>query len=472
MDVLLIFSFILAVQKIFFKKYEKVAGVLAIVALVISLFSVLQFLFYYKLPYTISLANVFPSVSSYFRIDLFSIFLAILSLSIAILISLYNIQYPSKRKISYYILLLLCLFGILGIAFSYDFFTLMVFWEIMAINSYFLITFGSGKSEKVALKYVFISIAGSAFLLFSLSLMFSQVHSLNFLDVANFVKTADSDLMKFIFVLSMVCFAIKSGIVPFHTWVPDTYQEAYSPTSALFSSVLSKVGLFVLLRLIFVFIPVLNFIQTILMLLAIVSMLLGNIMALFEQDLKRLLAFSSIAHIGYILFAISVFTNNSLSAGLLHMVNHAVVKALLFFIAGTCLFLTGKKRLEEISGIGRINKIFGFGIIIGVFTIIGLPGLPIFMSEFQIVLAGIDAGYFIPVCILLFNFLLSVVYYVRILRELVIKKPHDKIIKKIPMVLQLSILILILICILLGLYPGFVIGFNKAVVASLLQAIR
>jgi formate hydrogenlyase subunit 3/multisubunit Na+/H+ antiporter MnhD subunit len=204
------------------------------------------------------------------------------------------------------------------------------------------------------------------------------------------------------------------------------------------------------------------------MLLAIVSMLLGNILALFEQDLKRLLAFSSIAHIGYILFAISVFTENSLSAGLLHMVNHAVVKTLLFFIAGTCLFLTGKKKLEEITGIGRINKIFGFGIIIGVFTIIGLPGLPVFMSEFQIVLAGIEAGYFIPVCILLFNFLLSVVYYVRILRELVVKKPQSKIVKKIPIALQLSILILILICILLGLYPGFVIGFNKTVVSSLL----
>ncbi len=468
MDVLIIFSFILAVQRIFFKKTEKIAGVLTIVALVISLFSVLQFLFYYKLPYTISLANVFPQVASYFRIDLFSIFLALLSLSIAVIITLYNLQYSSNKKISYYILLLLCLFGVLGIAFSYDFFTLMIFWEIMAVNSYFLITFGGDKSEKVALKYVFISVVGSAFLLFSLSLMFSQTHSLNFLDVANFVKTANPGLIKFLFVLSMVCFAIKSGIVPFHSWLPDTYQEAYTPTTALFSSVLSKVGLFALLRLVFVFIPAFNFIQIVLMFLAIVSMFLGNILALFEQDLKRLLAFSSIAHIGYILFAISVFTENSLSAGLLHMVNHAVVKTLLFFIAGTCLFLTGKKRIEDISGIGRVNKIFGIGIIIGIFTIMGLPGLPVFMSEFQIVLAGIEAGYFIPVCILLFNILLSVVYYVRVLRELVIKKPHDKIIKKIPITLQLAILILVLICILLGLYPGFVIGFNKAVVASLL----
>jgi proton-translocating NADH-quinone oxidoreductase chain N len=468
MDVLLIFAFVLSVQKIFFKKYEKIAGVFAIVAFCISFFFVSQFLFFYKLPYIISLTDILPTVTSYFRIDLFSIFLAVLSLSIGIIITLYNLQYPSNKKISYYILLLLCVFGILGIAFSYDFFSLMVFWEIMAVNSYFLITFGGERSEKVALKYIFISIVGSAFLIFSLSLIFSQAHSLNFLDVANFVKTADSNLMKFIFVLSMVCFAIKSGIVPFHTWVPDTYQEAYSPTSALFSSLLSKVGLFALLRLIFVFVPVLNFIQTILILLAIVSMLLGNILALFEQDLKRLLAFSSIAHIGYILFAISLFTENSLSAGLLHMINHAVVKVLLFLIAGTCLFLTGKKKIEDMSGIGRINKIFGFGIIVGVFTIMGLPGLPIFMSEFQIVLAGLEAGYFIPVFILVFNILLSAVYYVRILRELVIKKPHDKVIKQIPIALQLSILILILICILLGLYPGFAIDFNKAVIASIL----
>lgn len=467
MDVLLIFSLSLTGLKIVNKRLRKIAGIVTFLGLIISLIFVFEWFYSYQQPIIISLTEIFPGISSYFRIDLFSIFLSFLSLIICSLIVLFNFQYRCKNKISYYILLLLCEFGILGIAFSHDLFTLFVFWEIMAITSYFLITFGGQTDELEALKYIFISAVGSTILLFSLALIFGQTNSLNFVDVANFVKIGQPSLFKFVFILSIICFAIKSGIVPFHTWVPDTYQEAYTPTTAWFSSVLSKVGLFALLRILFIFLPIQSFYQIILMILAFFTMFLGNILALFEQNFKRLLAFSSIAQIGYVLFAISIFTLDSMTAGLLHMVNHAIVKAMMFFIAGICIYETGKKKLNEMRGIGRVNKVLGLAIIIGTFTLIGIPSFNIFVSELLTVLAGIEAGYLIPTGLFLFNIFLSLFFYIRILRELILRKHTRGKIIRIPLSMQIPILFLAILCILFGLYPWAPIEFCKMVAISL-----
>ena len=468
MDSLIIFSLLLTLLR-FSKKYQKLAGILTLLALIVSFSFLLQWFLNLKRPIIFSLVPILPSISSFFRIDLFSFFLSFLSLLICMLIVLFNFHYPCEKKTSYYILLLLCEFGLLGVTFSYDFFTLFVFWELMALTSYYLITFGGKTDELVALKYIFISVAGSAILLFSLALIFGQVHSLNFQDVANFVKTGDSTLMKFIFVLITVCFAIKAGIVPFHIWVPDTYQEAYTPTTVLFSSILSKLGLFVILRILFIFIPIQSFFQIILVILAIATMFLGNILALFEQDFKRLLAFSSIAQIGYILFAFAIFTIDSITAGLLHVINHSVVKALMFFIAGTCFYLTRKRKLTELRGIGRSNKILGFAIITGSFTLLSMPPFSVFISELLIILSGIKAGYLGLVMIFLFNLILSIFYYIRILRELILKKSTNKT-KRIPWSMQVPILLLSIACVIFGLYPWPLIDFSREVANFLFKS--
>lgn len=463
------FSLLLAGLRLVNKRFEKISGILAFLGLVISLIFVFKWFYFYQQPIIISLTEIFPGISSYFRIDLFSIFLSFLSLAICSLIVLFNFHYRCKNKISYYILLLLCEFGILGIAFSYDLFSFFVFWEIMTISSYFLITFGGQTDELEALKYIFISAAGSTILLFSLALIFGQTNSLNFVDIANFVKIGQPYLVKFIFVLTIICFAIKSGIVPFNTWVPDTYQEAYTPTTAWFSSILTKVGLFALLRILFIFLPIQSFYQIILMILAFFTMFLGNILALFEQNFKRLLAFSSIAQIGYILFAISIFTLDSITAGLLHMINHAIVKAMMFFIASICIYETGKKNLNEMRGIGRVNKLLGLAIIVGTFTLIGIPTFNIFVSELLTILAGVEAGYLIPVGLFLFNIFLSLFFYIRILRELILRKYSKGRTIRIPLSMQIPILFLVILCILFGLYPSAPIEFCKMVAVSLFK---
>ena len=463
MDTLLIFSLVLAFLDVLPKKLEKLAWILTLIAFSLSLCFSIQLFLSFELPFTTAQTLILPGVSSYFRIDLFSFFLVFLSLFVCILITFFNFRYPCERKIGYYILLLLCEFSLIGVTFSFDFFTLFVFWEMMALSSYFLITFGGKTDELVALKYIFISVTGSAILLFSLALLFGQVHSLNFQEVMNFVKSANPTMMKFILVLMSVCFAIKSGIVPFHIWVPDTYQEAYTPTTVFFSSILSKLGLFVILRILFLFFPLHPFFQVVLTILSLATMFLGNTLALFEYNLKRLLAFSSIAQIGYILFAISIFTVDSLTAGLFHVINHAIIKALMFFIAGICFYMTGKERLNDIRGIGRSNRILGFSILVGSLALTGVPPFPVFFSELLIVLSGIKAGHFVLVFMFLFNLVISVVYYIKILRELLLRK-GGKVKKKIPITMQITILLLTLGNIVIGLYPWPFLDFLRETV--------
>jgi formate hydrogenlyase subunit 3/multisubunit Na+/H+ antiporter MnhD subunit len=414
--------------------------------------------------------KVFLPYSTYFKIDLFSLFLSTLSISVGFFILFFNFAYPSNRKIPYYILFSLCEFGILGIAFSTDLFTLLVFWEIMSITSYFLITFGGRVDELVALKFIFISVVGAAIFFFSIALIFSQTYSLNFEIVRTFFEKSNQTLLKFLFVFSMICFAIEAGIVPFHQWVPDTYQEAYSPTSALFSSILTKVGFFGLIRLVVIFFPISQFIQLLFLALAFLTMFTGNFLALFEHDLKRIFAFSSIANIGYALFGFSIFTLDAWAGGIFHLINHAIVKALAFFIAGICFYLTGKKHLKDFSGLGRSNKVFGFSILVCILTLLGIPSFSVFDSEFLIGFAGIKQGMNLFVVLFLINIFLSLFYYLRILRYL-FKKEKIRFKKQIPLTMQISILTLSLLSILLGIYPWHLIDFCYATAASLLGKI-
>ena len=468
MDILFIFSLLLSSLSIFSKKRERMIGGLTLLGFSLSFLSLLHYYLNYEIPLIIEITSL-GNLSSFFRIDNFSCFLSFLSLFICILITFFSLHFPGRKKASFFILLLLCEFGLLGVLFSFDFFTLFVFWEIMAITSYFLITFGKGENELVALKYVIISAVGSATFLFSLALLFGRVGSLNFHNVLEFVESEDSMFLKFLFVLMIVCFLIKVGIVPFHSWVPDTYQKAYTPTTVLFSSILSKLGLFVILRILFIFYPIIQFSQLALTLLAIPTMFLGNILALFEQDLKRLLAFSSIAHMGYILFAFSIFTQDSLTAALFHMFNHSIVKSLMFFVAGICLYSTGKSKLKELRGIGKRNEILAGAIIIGSFSLIGMPPFAIFVSELFIILSAIEVNELFLASLVIFNILLSMVYYIRILRELALKRGTGKKKIKLPLTMELPILILSIACLLVGIYPWPVLSFLEKVVEFLFK---
>jgi formate hydrogenlyase subunit 3/multisubunit Na+/H+ antiporter MnhD subunit len=190
-------------------------------------------------------------------------------------------------------------------------------------------------------------------------------------------------------------------------------------------------------------------------------MTVGNLMALQQTDIKRLLAFSSIAQMGYILLAVSVGTVLGLTAGLLHVMNHAIMKGLLFLCAGAFVHAVGTRNLDELTGIGHKMNITGVIFTVGALAISGIPPLNGFVSEFMIVFSAFDAKLTIFAVIMLINILIGFGYYLRLLYILVWKAPGDNLakVKEAPVAMLLPMGILMLLCVIIGIWPGPFIDF-------------
>ncbi|MCK5593404.1 monovalent cation/H+ antiporter subunit D family protein, partial [Candidatus Bathyarchaeota archaeon] len=260
----------------------------------------------------------------------------------------------------------------------------------------------------------------------------------------------------------IVGFGVVASIAPFHTWLPDAHAAAPSPISALLSGIVIKTGAYALIRcLLLLFIPEQFAWQSVLAIFAIFTMFVGNFMALLQKDIKRLLAFSSVVNMGYIIFALSIRTEQGLTGGLFHIMNHAVIKALLFLCVGAFIYRTGTRNLEGLTGIGRRMPVTTTLFAIGVLAAAGLPGLNGFMSEATIAIAGIDAGLYIPTTLMLLNILFSMAYYLRLIHNLVIKQPTTRRegIIETPKSMLVVMAILATLCVIIGIYPAPFISF-------------
>ncbi|MEM3393901.1 MAG: complex I subunit 5 family protein, partial [Candidatus Methanomethylicia archaeon] len=246
--------------------------------------------------------------------------------------TLHSIDYMSHDTglPAYYSLLLLMVCGMIGVIMAGDFLTLYVFWELMSISSYCLVGFRKHLWEPVeaGFKYLLMSAVGSAFILFSMSYLYGLTGSLSFAQITlSLMNAKSSPLLYLLFILLIVGFGVKAAIVPFHSWLPDAHPAAPSPISAMLSGVVIKTGVYAIIRTSYLIFDV-SIVDYRLMLafLSVLTMSVGNILALVQKDIKRLLAYSSIAQIGYLLLALSLGTEFGLMAGIVHFFNHALMK--------------------------------------------------------------------------------------------------------------------------------------------------
>ncbi|RLI21955.1 hypothetical protein DRO54_02380 [Candidatus Bathyarchaeota archaeon] len=403
---------------------------------------------------------------SYLRIDSLSIFIASIFISLGFLAAVYSIKYMEKESgvTLYYTLLLAMISGLLGVVFAGDFFTLYVFWELMCVSSYVLVAFRKHLWEPIeaGLKYLVISAAGSATILLGLSIVYGLTGTLNFAELARVAPQMATGWAGISLTFIVAGFGVKAAIFPFHTWLPDAHPAAPSPISALLSGIVIKAGVYAILRSLFTVFPPTNFSwQTVLAIISILTMSFGNLAALLQEDIKRLLAYSSIAQIGYIFFAISAAANPAasnigLTAALLHILNHALMKGLLFLCAGAFIYMAGTRKLRELAGIGRKMPLTAIAFTIGALAISGLPSLNGFVSELMIVYAGINANMPIYTAILLANILLGFAYYLRLIKSIVWSTSGQKPAKARdpPALMLIPIMILAITCIIIGLYPS------------------
>ncbi len=409
----------------------------------------------------IRVAGEDPRTSTVIYVDQLAMYVAGIFIFIGLLASIFSVGYIEERKPEYYPLLLTMVTGMVGVAFAGDLFLLFIFWEMMSISSYLLVAFRYRNWEAVeaSFKYLIISAAGAAAILFAMSFLYGMVGTLNIAILAETLATgvASGEFWSYVIIALLVAgFGVNAAMFPFHSWLPDAHPAAPSPISAMLSGVVIKTGIYALFRIMtFVFPATLFDWRIVLAIFAVLTMTVGNLMALLQEDIKRLLAFSSIAHIGYILLALSIFSVGGLAGGLLHILNHASMKALLFLAAGAFIHAAATRNIDELAGIGRTMPISAVAFAVGAFSLAGIPGLNTFWSEAQIIIAGIEAGFTLFVVIMIINILISVAYYLRLVQTIFFKPPSEKAMKahdgSASMVAPL--IFLSILAIVIGVYP-------------------
>jgi len=406
-----------------------------------------------------------PPTAGCFEIDMLSVFMAGSISVLGLLVSVYSISYMAKesRLTEFYTLMAFMMAGMMGIVMAGDMFTLFVFWELMGLSSYVLVAFQKrtwGPIE-AGFKYLVMSATAGAFLLLSMSIMYGMTGTLNFAALSASLKGAPVTPWT-IFLLSclIIGFGVKSAIVPLHTWLPDAHPEAPSPISALLSGAVIETGLYAMVRVLFlVFEP--GFFSWPVAILAIITMSLGNIMALLQTDLKRLLAYSSIAQIGYMLIGVSTGLSYGLLGTFLHIFNHSIMKGVAFLAAGNIVHMAGTRDINEMRGVGRMMPITTFAIIVAFLGLGGVPGTSGFISKFILFNASLGAGNPILAVVGVLNSTLSMAYYLRVIMALLDGKAAEGMkVKEAPLMMAGVSLVMSILIIALGLYPNPVMGIS------------
>jgi multicomponent Na+:H+ antiporter subunit D len=460
--------------------YQKILGIYASASLLVTVY------FLYGLYKEVAEKGVIlvagllpfsPPLGACLEIDMLSAFMAFLYIVIGLFATAYSIKFMEHDSglTEYYTLILGMIAGMIGIVFAGDFFTLFVFWELMCLTSYALVAFRKQKWEPIeaGFKYLVMSAAGSVTILLAMSFLYGMTGTLNFAALADGLTAATSEGWLYITLgLVIVGFGVKAAIVPFHTWLPDAHSAAPSPISAMLSGVMVQTAVCALIRiLLLVFNSAQPAWQMTLAVFAVFTMFGGNLMALLQNDLKRLLAFSTIAHLGYIIFGFTTASQDGLTASLFHTVNHAIMKTLLFLCAGAFIRQTRTRDLRKLSGIGKTMPATVVFFSIGTIAIAAFPPLNGFWSEMMIISAGVRAEMIIFSTLTLANMALSVVYYFRLIRIIVLEEP-TKVAKeatRAPISMLIPLLILAFLCVLIGVYPGPFIGVSSKAAEAMLN---
>jgi multicomponent Na+:H+ antiporter subunit D len=381
---------------------------------------------------------------------------------VGFLVTLYSINYMSHYtdKGKYYTLFLLMLAGLNGVVLAGDMFNLFVFLEITAISSYALVAFGVEAEElEASFKYQVLGGTASALILLGIALFYHTTGTLNFARASEVMSgVPDEKLAPVVFlgVLFLVGFSLKAALMPFHAWLPDAHPSAPAPISAMLSGVVIKVlGVYTLIRLFLTVFPghIISELPTIFLVLGTLSMAAGAFLALGQKDLKRLLAYSSISQIGYVIFALGLQSELGYLGALFHMLNHANFKSLLFLNSGAVVYRTDTREMERLGGLSQRMPVTGTTSLVGALSISGIPPLAGFWSKLVIVLAAIQAEQYALAAVAILVSVITLMYYMKFQRFTFfgeLKKTYENL-KEAPAFMCISMIVLALLTIGLGL---------------------
>ncbi|MBO8126086.1 MAG: Na+/H+ antiporter subunit D [Firmicutes bacterium] len=339
-----------------------------------------------------------------FAADIFSaLMLTVASIvATAVLLFSFKTMDEAREKYGYYAFFLLVMMGVNGSFLTGDIFNLYVFFEIMLICSYILLSLGSGKEQlRESFKFMVINMLSSTLFLVGVAFLYGVTGTLNLADLAVKVQAAQGEgFITVIAVLFLVVFGTKAAIFPLYFWLPDSYRVPHPAVSALFGGLLTKVGVYVLYRIFtLVFITDPGYTHTLLLVVAAATMVLGIIGAVFQMDMRKLLSYHIISQIGYMIMGLGIFTSSSLAAGVLFIIHNILVKGALFLVAGTVKHLTGTENLKELGGLLQVYPWLGIIFFFAGISLAGAPPFSGFFAKYSLMLAGLESGRYVIVAV-------------------------------------------------------------------------
>jgi len=443
------------------------------IAAILSVFTLIQVLVYGAFTYHFGLWN--PSFGVEFLVDEFSAAMTVLVVLMSTLVIFYSfrdVEHELESHVipGYYTLIFLMLFSMVGMTLTNDLFNMYVFMEILSLTSCGIVSIKRKPENLLAsIKYLMLGTIGSVSILLGIAFLYMVTGSLNMTINYELVQNAWHTYPRNILValgFILTGFGIKAAVFPLHTWLPDAHSTAPTPSSALLSGLVVKIYIFGAIKMLFRVIGM-NIITEVgiplfITYFAITGMIMGSVFAIGQKDIKRMLAYSSVAQIGYIILGIGLATESGLAVSLFHVVTHALMKSALFLSAGAVIYQTGKRNVNELNGIGYQMPITMSVFTVGALGMIGIPGINGFMSKWYLSFAVLEAGRPLILLAILMSSFLNAVYYLPIiinafLRESVERK-NIMVRDEIPKSMLIPMVIIAGLCVLFGFFPQLIMG--------------
>ncbi|GAW92316.1 NADH dehydrogenase (quinone) [Calderihabitans maritimus] len=400
-------------------------------------------------------------------LDSLSKLFALIIAFIGFLITLYSVGYLKGKPYTnrYFFFLLLMLGTLLGLTTSKELGDFYIFWELMTWTSYFLVMHEQSKEAlRAGFKYFIMCTSGAYIMQLAILALHVKLGTFDMAVISSKLQVLSPNLKLAVLGMFVIGFGVKTGLVPMHSWLPEAHPVAPSSISAPMSGILTKTGIYGLVRILFVVFGagVLAGLGTIGRFFTIgfvvstlggLTLLVGEIMALRQTDIKKMLAYSTMAQVGEIVITLGIGTYLSLIGALYHVLNHAIMKNLLFLAVGALIYRLKSQEITKFKGIGRVMPVTALCFSIGILAIMGLPPFNGFISKFLMLYASVQSGHLALAGLILAGSIIGGFYYLKLIRIIFFEKYEGPALKEAPIMMLIPIGILAGLTVFNGLYP-------------------
>ena len=375
-------------------------------------------------------------------------------------------EIPGDRAYLFYTMYLLTLTGLLGIVITGDAFNLFVFLEISSLSTYVLISLGdSRRAMTAAFRYLILGTVGATFYVIGVGMMYQMTGTLNLADLAERLPAvADTKTILVAVGFITVGFGLKLGLFPVHVWLPNAYAFAPSVVTAFLAATATKVSVYVFLRFYYTVLGASTFdklpVNEFLLALSLIAVITMSAVAIFQNNAKRLLAYSSVAQVGYILIGISLVTATGVAAGILHIFNHGLMKGALFLVMACVFYRIKSVEIADMAGLGKAMPLTMAAFVLAGFSLIGVPLTVGFVSKWYLIIAAIETQSWVTAALVLLGSLLAIIYVWKVVEVAYFRPRPDgaTAVTEAPMIMLIPMWVLVLSNIYFGVNTDLTVG--------------